>query len=91
MKKIIAVVCFVISQQLSAQTNLSEQMIATCMNTWKDSFAFGDKPARWSYDMGCYIERCRKSVVEYRQCKIFQLHTKVDGFLCKGRWHYQRL
>ncbi|HTL10782.1 MAG TPA: glycoside hydrolase family 88 protein, partial [Chitinophagaceae bacterium] len=35
---------------------LSERMAATVMNTWKDSFALGGGPARWSYDMGVVLK-----------------------------------
>lgn len=35
---------------------LSQQMIETSMKIWKDSFSFGDKPARWSYDMGVILK-----------------------------------
>lgn len=39
---------------------LSEQMIATCMTIWKDSFSLGNKPARWSYDMGVILKGCER-------------------------------
>ncbi len=31
-------------------------MAATVMNTWKDSFAVGNTPAKWSYDMGVLLK-----------------------------------
>ena len=34
---------------------LSEQVAATVMNTWKDSFSLGN-PAKWSYDMGVILK-----------------------------------
>lgn len=37
------------------QTPLSQQVAATVMNTWKDSFALGNR-ARWSYDMGVILK-----------------------------------
>lgn len=39
-----------------AQLPLSQQMAATAMNTWKDSFALGGKQAKWSYDMGVILK-----------------------------------
>lgn len=39
----------------SAGQPLSQQMAATVMNIWKDSFALGNR-ARWSYDMGVILK-----------------------------------
>jgi unsaturated rhamnogalacturonyl hydrolase len=80
MKKIIIIVCFAISQQLSAQTNLSEQMIATCMNTWKDSFAFGDRPARWSYDMGVILKGTERVWLNTGNVKYFNYIQRLMDF-----------
>jgi len=35
---------------------LSQQVAATVMNTWKDSFALDGKPAKWTYDMGVILK-----------------------------------
>ncbi len=35
-------------------------MAHTAMTIWKDSFAFGDRPARWSYDMGVILKGCER-------------------------------
>ncbi len=61
MKKVIFIVLFTASVQGNAQEKpLSEQMIATCMTIWKDSFSLGNKPARWSYDMGVILKGCER-------------------------------
>jgi unsaturated rhamnogalacturonyl hydrolase len=80
MKKIIVIICFVVSQQVSAQINLSEQMIATCMNTWKDSFAFGDRPARWSYDMGVILKGVERVWLNTGNVKYFNYIQKLMDF-----------
>ncbi|MBL7708049.1 MAG: glycoside hydrolase family 88 protein [Chitinophagaceae bacterium] len=61
MKKIFLLLLLTASLQGKAQEKpLSEQMIATCMTLWKDSFSFGNKPARWSYDMGVILKGCER-------------------------------
>src|SRR5688572_28332815 len=41
---------------VSAQEQpLSQQVAATVMNTWKDSFSLGNR-AKWSYDMGVILK-----------------------------------
>lgn len=40
----------------AAQPKLSEQVAATIMHTWKDSFALDGKPAKWTYDMGVVLK-----------------------------------
>ncbi len=65
---------------------LSEQMIATCMNTWKDSFSFGGRPARWSYDMGVILKGCERvwqntgnaNYFNYIQ-KMMDVYIREDG------------
>lgn len=53
----IILVSFFISNTVAAQQKpLSQQMAATAMNIWKDSFALDGKPARWSYDMGVVLK-----------------------------------
>lgn len=61
MKKTLFFILFAASLQGRAQEKpLSEQMIATCMTIWKDSFSFGNRPARWSYDMGVILKGCER-------------------------------
>ncbi|HMK27021.1 MAG TPA: glycoside hydrolase family 88 protein [Chitinophagaceae bacterium] len=38
------------------QKPLSQQIAATVINTWKDSFALDGKPAKWTYDMGVILK-----------------------------------
>ena len=80
MKKLIVILVLITSLQLSAQTNLSEQMIATCMKTWKDSFAFGDKPARWSYDMGVILKGVERIWQNTGDAKYFNYIQKLMDF-----------
>ena len=49
---------FLLFGQLASaqQKPLSQQMVQTSMNLWKDSFALDGKPARWSYDMGVILK-----------------------------------
>jgi unsaturated rhamnogalacturonyl hydrolase len=57
MKKIISIGCLFIVLSVSAQQEqLSKQMAQTVMQVWKDSFALGSGPARWSYDMGVILK-----------------------------------
>ncbi|MEO7984247.1 MAG: glycoside hydrolase family 88 protein, partial [Bacteroidota bacterium] len=86
MKKSLIILSLVVSQQLHSQVPLSQQMIATCMNTWKDSFAMGDKPARWSYDMGVILKGCERvwqntgnpTYFNYIQ-KMMDFYVREDG------------
>ena len=80
MKKIIVILCLIVSQQVSAQTNLSEQMIATCMNTCKDSFAFGDRSARWSYDMGVILKGVERVWLNTGNVKYFNYIQRLMDF-----------
>src|ERR1700755_2172770 len=54
--KIILVSFFISNTVVAQQKPLSQQMTATAMNIWKDSFALDGKPARWSYDMGVILK-----------------------------------
>ena len=56
MKKIFIIGFILGSMTASAQDLLfSEQVAATVMNKWKDSFPLGST-ARWSYDMGVILK-----------------------------------
>ena len=59
---------------------LSEQMMATCMNTWKDSFALGDKPARWSYDMGVILKGSERVWLNTGNVKYFNYIQRLIDF-----------
>src|SRR5205809_5632317 len=56
MKRFLALVLVFVTLMATAQSNLSERMAATAMNTWKDSFALNGNPARWSYDLGVILK-----------------------------------
>ncbi len=62
------------------QIPLSEQMVTTCMNTWKDSFALGDKPARWSYDMGVILKGTERVWLNTGNVKYFNYIQKLMDF-----------
>lgn len=84
MKKISIAVCFSFAL-LAIKTNaqqipLSEQMIATSMGIWKDSFSFGDKPARWSYDMGVILKGCERVWLNTGNVKYFHYIQRLMDF-----------
>ncbi len=54
--KLILILLFNATVVAAQQKPLSQQMTATAMNLWKDSFALEGKPARWSYDMGVILK-----------------------------------
>jgi unsaturated rhamnogalacturonyl hydrolase len=56
MKKILLIIVFLTGIKCIGQDiPLSQQVAATVMNIWKDSFALGPQ-ARWSYDMGVILK-----------------------------------
>jgi unsaturated rhamnogalacturonyl hydrolase len=57
MKKILIVGFSLLTMIASAQQkSLGQQVAETVMKTWKDSFALGSNPAKWSYDMGVILK-----------------------------------
>jgi unsaturated rhamnogalacturonyl hydrolase len=56
MRKLIVIVGLLMMLEAPAQKSLSEQMAATVMNNWKDSFALAGNTAKWSYDMGVVLK-----------------------------------
>ena len=57
MKKIIVIALLFFMLSAPAQNkNRSEQLAATVMNTWKDSFSLDNKPVKWTYDMGVILK-----------------------------------
>ena len=54
--RIILILLLTVNTVTAQQKPLSQQMTATAMNVWKDSFALDGKPARWSYDMGVILK-----------------------------------
>lgn len=80
MKKLLVIFSLFACQSIAAQTNLSEQMIATSMHLWKDSFSFGDKPARWSYDMGVILKGVERVWQNTGDVKYFNYIQKLMDF-----------
>lgn len=61
MKKIITIVfvflsCVLFLKVQAQQKPWSQQVAATAMSTWKDSFALNGKAAKWSYDQGVVLK-----------------------------------
>jgi unsaturated rhamnogalacturonyl hydrolase len=57
MRRLITIAAvFCLQSAIAQQTPLSQQVAATVMNTWKDSFALDGKPAKWTYDMGVILK-----------------------------------
>ena len=55
MKKIFCIILLGLSLSICSQP-ISQRVATTVMNTWKDSFALDDRPAKWSYDMGVILK-----------------------------------
>src|SRR5256885_3492101 len=66
MKRILTISLFLIGLKINAQSDLkpvrgtqpwSQQMAATAMNLWKDSFSLkAGQPAKWTYDQGVILK-----------------------------------
>ncbi|HUR67036.1 MAG TPA: glycoside hydrolase family 88 protein [Chitinophagaceae bacterium] len=57
MRKTVFILLLLVSlQSLAQQKPLSQQMAATVMNIWKDSFSLDGKTAKWAYDMGVILK-----------------------------------
>ena len=69
-----------VKQANAQETPLSEQMIATSMKTWKDSFSFGDRPARWSYDMGVILKGTERVWLNTGNVKYFNYIQRLMDF-----------
>ena len=72
--------------------NWSQQLAATAMNLWKDSFSLAPgKPAKWSYDQGVILKGIEGIWNATGDARILPVHSKMHGFLCAGRRKHQRL
>ena len=69
-----------VSRTNAQQTPLSEQIIATSMAIWKDSFSFGDRPARWSYDMGVILKGTERVWQNTGNVKYFNYIQRLMDF-----------
>jgi len=64
MNKVFSLVCIALVIKSSGQTTsgklilrpLSQQMVATVMNAWNDSFSIDNRPAKWTYDQGVVLK-----------------------------------
>ena len=77
MKKILPLVLVFITLMTAAQSNLSERMAATAMNTWKDSFALNGNPARWSYDLGVILKGLEGTWLHTGDAKYYSYIQKM--------------
>jgi len=75
---IFLLICFL---QTTAQQNLSEQVAATVMNTWKDSLPIGGT-TKWSYDMGVILKGFEGIWLRTADRKYFNvIQAKMDWFV----------
>lgn len=83
MKKILFIIGTAASINISAQP-LSEKMAVTVMNTWKDSFALDNKPAKWTYDMGVILKGFENIWYATGDAKYFAyIQKQIDFFVDK--------
>ncbi|MBL0335586.1 MAG: glycoside hydrolase family 88 protein [Chitinophagaceae bacterium] len=86
MKKILFSVAIVFALQTAkaqiAKLPLSQQVAATVMQNWKDSFALDGKPAKWSYDMGVILKGFEGIWMNTGDAKYYQyIQQQMDYFL----------
>jgi unsaturated rhamnogalacturonyl hydrolase len=80
MKKIFTIAFIVSMMAVSAQKNLSEQMAATVMNAWKDSFS-----SKWSYDQGVMLKGIEGVWNKTGDGKYFRyIQHSIDFFVDKN-------
>jgi unsaturated rhamnogalacturonyl hydrolase len=78
------------SKSLSALSSvdrpLSQQMAATVMNIWKDSFSLEEnRPARWSYDQGVILKGFENIWVNTGIPRYFEyIQRSMDFFVADG-------
>ncbi len=75
--------CLAVAFTVSAQQKpLSQQMAATVMDTWKDSFALDGKPAKWTYDMGVILKGFENTWLATGDVKYFNyIRRQIDFFV----------
>lgn len=56
MRKQVLIIASVLAFTLVKAQPLSQQVAATVMYTWKDSFSLEQKPVKWSYDLGVILK-----------------------------------
>ncbi len=56
MRKIVIIISFFLGVEAHAQHEAATGMASATMGIWKDSFSLGNKPAKWTYDMGVVLK-----------------------------------
>ena len=88
-------VCYCLTAQSQTQSltainsvdrPLSQQMAATVMTIWKDSFSLEDnRPARWSYDQGVILKGFENIWVNTGVPRYFEyIQRSMDFFVQEG-------
>ncbi|MES1218311.1 MAG: glycoside hydrolase family 88 protein, partial [Bacteroidota bacterium] len=84
MKRIITIALVFTAFVSTAQNkNWSEQMAATVMNTWKDSFSLDDRPAKWTYDQGVILKGFEGIWLNTGDVKYYNYIQKSMDFFVK--------
>ena len=66
----------------SQQLPLSQEMAANIMNNWKDSFSLDNKPAKWTYDMGVFLQGIEGVWLATGDARYFNyIQQQVDYFV----------
>ena len=66
----------------SQQLPLSQEIAATIMNNWKDSFSLDNKPAKWTYDMGVVLQGIEGVWLATGEGRYFNyIQQQVDYFV----------
>lgn len=81
MKKIITIVLlFIAFASIAQNKNWSQQIAATVMHTWKDSFSLENKPAKWTYDQGVILKGFEGIWLNTGDAKYFDYIQKSMDF-----------
>ncbi|NDA63628.1 MAG: glycoside hydrolase family 88 protein, partial [Chitinophagia bacterium] len=63
----------------------SQQLAATCMRLWKDSFSLDNKPAKWTYDMGVILQGIEQVWLATGDATYFNyIQKQVDYFVSES-------
>jgi unsaturated rhamnogalacturonyl hydrolase len=84
MKQIITIGLLILVLDSAAQnTNWSEQLATTVMNTWKDSFSLDGKPVKWSYDQGVILKGFESLWLNTGDAKYYNYIQKCMDYYVK--------
>src|SRR6188474_55062 len=82
MRKYLILFSFVLVVSIVKSQPLSQQIAATVMSTWKDSFSLDNKPAKWAYDMGVILKGFEGMWNNTGDVKYFQyIQKQMDVFV----------